>query len=1559
MRALQNEKLIYKMYKKGRFWVFAGITVATLNVNLLNGQAATTDQSTSSSSNADTESSTVASTASELSDSSVTLSGSTSSTTNSTNESTPGTTDTATSKADTTTSESTNGSDSTTTESTDTTKQTTDTSSSQTSDKQATEADQTTGNDAKTSTESSQSTTTDKQTTSGHVTDSTTTGATTSSDVKDTTTTDTSNNVTASTDTTPVTDSTPTPATNSTSVADDTTTVGDMTAANNVTTATVDDLPTTDTTADATASATLTNALQAASVQGTLSKKLMMRAAAVTAATIVASGDFSKEVTGGSTWTLDSNGLLTISAGAWGATTGSNSWYSKRTLVKSIVIEGPVTVPSDISWTFFGESNLTSISGLAYIDTSNVTNMDRLFSGTAVSDFSGVANWDTSNVTDMNMMFASTKITTVATIPVESWNVSKVTNFTGMFSSTTLESIDLSGWTLNATANISIASLFSAAANLVSVNLSGWQVGNVTSAQQLFSGDTSLVTADLTGWTLTNTTSMNSMFKGTENLKSVDISGWDTSKVTDMSFIFSDTAVLPNIDLSKLNTSNVTNMQDMFSGSDLTGADITSFDTSKVTTTKEMFKDATLAGIDLTNLKTQNVVDMTSMFEGTDLTGIDLTNLNTSATKLMSKMFASTTNTTLDLSSFDTSNVKDMSYMFTGAAVTSLDLTKFDTSKVTTMYAMFEDTKMTQIDLSGFNTSSLTVMKEMFTRSAFTSLDLSNFDWSNITSVEFMFTDASKLSTLKLNPAAYLKTTITNMFGTVYSSDADLPDVPTTDNYTGLWVDDNGQTYTSAQLMAAYSNTEANDFTTPLTYTWQIVTSNSSLTAQDSTIIAGPTATWNAKDNVAELKDVDGNVVDLTTLDTDAIAVTGDTVDPTKTGSYHVTLSYTDSKGIVREATATVTVVASQSVLVGKDISINQGATWQAGDSVDTTNTLNAAGNQLSATELATITGSNLDTSKTGVQTVTLSYTDAAGNVRTTTATVNVVASQATLVTKDINIVKGANATWNLLDNVVSATDFKGDTVDNLSSLKITADTTPDLTKAGNYPVTLTYTDSEGNQHTYTVNVTVTASQASLVGQDTTIVMGPNASWQLTDNLASATDIDGNALTAEALAKVTASATPDLTKAGDTLITLTYTDAAGNQVTTTATVHVVASAAQVNVHDATIVMGPNATWNAKDNLDSVIQANGDTIAASDVVLENNVKMVNSRVMSIMYSYLRADGTTVTVAGQVDLTKVGDNTITYTYTDSQGNTTTATATVHVVTSQAGITANDSTLIAGPNTTWSAKDNLTAVQDENGQTIDLSKVTTTGTVNPAVPGTYQVTYHYTDSQGNQISKTITVTVAATKASLNVKNSTLNLGATWNASDNIVSLTDATGQAVDINQVTITGNVDTMTAGTYTVTYQYTDAAGNVYTATATVTITDPTNGNNGNGDTIDPDENQKPTKPTDGGTTSTGGGTTGTTTEQQPGKAGTTTNQGATINSQAAQIRPTNLVTAAQPKAASTDLTTTSTSKGTVKATDNLPQTDEATTQNASALGMALLALTGVVSWLGLGRKRRHD
>ena len=110
-----------------------------------------------------------------------------------------------------------------------------------------------------------------------------------------------------------------------------------------------------------------------------------------------------------------------------------------------------------------------------------------------------------------------------------------------------------------------------------------------------------------------------------------------------------------------------------------------------------------------------------------------------------------------------------------------------------------------------------------------------------------------------------------------------------------------------------------------------------------------------------------------------------------------------------------------------------------------------------------------------------------------------------------------------------------------------------------------------------------------------------------------------------------------------------------------------------------------------------------------------------------------------------------------------------------------------------------------------------ITVSGTVDTNTPGTYTITYTATDASGNvgTATRTVTVNPDTTAPVITVTSGTdaVAQGATW---------TDAGATADGGETVTVSGTVDTNTVGIYTITYTATDPAGNVGTATRTVTV-----------------------------------------------------------------------------------------------------------------------------------------
>ena len=195
-----------------------------------------------------------------------------------------------------------------------------------------------------------------------------------------------------------------------------------------------------------------------------------------------------------------------------------------------IQADGKVIANTDSSYLFYYFDQAETIEGLENLDTSEVTNMQGMFSslGRYTTTFNlDVSSLDTKNVTNMQGMFISTgrNATSFNLVGLENFDTSRVTNMYAMFQETAYTSssfeIDLSNW--NTSNVISMESMFYSAG----YSATKWSVG------------------DLSNWNTSNVTDMSYMFwnsgYSTTEWYVGDLSNWDTSSVTDMSHMFTYT----------------------------------------------------------------------------------------------------------------------------------------------------------------------------------------------------------------------------------------------------------------------------------------------------------------------------------------------------------------------------------------------------------------------------------------------------------------------------------------------------------------------------------------------------------------------------------------------------------------------------------------------------------------------------------------------------------------------------------------------------------------------------------------------------------------------------------------------------------------------------------------------------------------------------------------------------------------------------------------------------------------------------------------------------------
>ena len=119
-------------------------------------------------------------------------------------------------------------------------------------------------------------------------------------------------------------------------------------------------------------------------------------------------------------------------------------------------------------------------------DTSNVTNMGKMFQNYNSLTSLDVSNFNTSNVTSMEGMFDGCK--SLTSLDLSGWNTSDVTNIIYMFRGcSVLESLNLSGWnTINVT---NTASMFDKCASLKTITMEGCSIDTINDIKAQLKSD--------------------------------------------------------------------------------------------------------------------------------------------------------------------------------------------------------------------------------------------------------------------------------------------------------------------------------------------------------------------------------------------------------------------------------------------------------------------------------------------------------------------------------------------------------------------------------------------------------------------------------------------------------------------------------------------------------------------------------------------------------------------------------------------------------------------------------------------------------------------------------------------------------------------------------------------------------------------------------------------------------------------------------------------------------------------------------------------------------------
>lgn len=151
-------------------------------------------------------------------------------------------------------------------------------------------------------------------------------------------------------------------------------------------------------------------------------------------------------------------------------------------------------------------------------------------------------NLDTSRVTDMQKMFA--RATGVIELDLHTWDVSNVQNMYQMFIGAKFTGINIDGWQTSSLTNI--VSIFNGCVNLVNIDLSNIDTSKVQNMEGAFM-QTPITTLDLSTWDTSKNTSVRTMFSGMKNVETIYVGdGWSTELITGAN----DSATLPLSDMT-------------------------------------------------------------------------------------------------------------------------------------------------------------------------------------------------------------------------------------------------------------------------------------------------------------------------------------------------------------------------------------------------------------------------------------------------------------------------------------------------------------------------------------------------------------------------------------------------------------------------------------------------------------------------------------------------------------------------------------------------------------------------------------------------------------------------------------------------------------------------------------------------------------------------------------------------------------------------------------------------------------------------------------------------
>ena len=394
-------------------------------------------------------------------------------------------------------------------------------------------------------------------------------------------------------------------------------------------------------------------------------------------------------------------------------------------------------------------------------DVSQVTDMSELFYKKSTFN-DDINDWDVSNVTDMYRLF---NFATSFNQPLDKWNTSNVISMQEMFARASVFNQDINTQQVT---------------NSDGVTYTAWDVSKVTDMFYMFR-DADAFNGNVSNWDVSNVTNMRYMFSASAEYTpgistslidpscngcggnfNQDVSSWDVSNVKDFTGMFSNQRYfnqkVNSWDISRVDNDAVYKQRGygslnfapgiggFFNNAIAFNQPLNDWDVSNIKYFNLLFATAISFNQPLNNWDISRATSLTHMFYEAKVFNQPMDNWNTSNVTDMSRLFMIALEFDQDISKWDVSSVSDMSYTFASAEAFSGDVSNWDVSSVTTMNSMFTNANSFNSDISKWDVSNVTSLKGFVSGTDIFNQPIGDWDISNVTDIEEIFYNADSFN---------------------------------------------------------------------------------------------------------------------------------------------------------------------------------------------------------------------------------------------------------------------------------------------------------------------------------------------------------------------------------------------------------------------------------------------------------------------------------------------------------------------------------------------------------------------------------------------------------------------------------------------------------------------------------------------------------------------------------------------------------------------------------------------------------------------------------------------